>query len=211
MNVPESRRYESPLRRAQAEATRARILDAVGQLLAEAPGSPLGFDEVARAAGADRRTVFRHFPNKDALLAAFWERLNDRLGPGTFPETPGGLLAAPRSVFPGFDRNEGIIRASLHSRAGREMRLARRAQRRAAFRAALAPLLARLAPADARRLEALVHVLYSAAAWETFRDYAGMDGAEAGETAAWALETLAATLAAGSAASGPAPGARPSA
>jgi AcrR family transcriptional regulator len=200
MTTPDLRRYESPLRQAQAEATRTRILDAVERLLTEAPDGALGFEEVAEAAGTDRRTVFRHFPNKEALLAAFWDRVNDRLGPGTFPNRPEDLLAAPRTVFPGFDAAEGVMRASLHSRGGREMRLARREQRRAAFRAALAPLLATLAPAEARRFEAVVQVLYSAAAWETFRDYAGMDGAEAGETAAWALETLAAALRAGPAA-----------
>lgn len=194
MTTQEVRKYESPLRRAQAEATRVRILDAVGRLLQEAPDGALGFEEVAAAAGTDRRTVFRHFANKEALLAAFWDRLNDRLGPGTFPDRAADLLAAPRTVFPGFDDAEGVMRASLHSRAGREMRLARRDQRRAAFRAALAPLLASFAPAEARRFEALVQVLYSATAWETFRDYAGMDGAEAGDTAAWALETLAAAL-----------------
>lgn len=164
MTTHEVRKYESPLRRAQAEATRIRILDAVGRLLQEAPDSALGFDEVAEAAGSDRRTVFRHFANKEALLAAFWDRVSERLGAGTFPDRAAALLAAPRTVFPGFDATEGVMRASPHSRAGREMRLARREHRTEAFRAALAPLLASLPPADARRFEALVQVLYSAAA-----------------------------------------------
>jgi len=47
-----------------------------------------------------------------------------------------------------------------------------------------------LPPEDATRIEALAHLLYSAAAWEVLKDYGGLTGAEAGQIAAWALERL---------------------
>ena len=37
---------------------------------------------------------------------------------------------------------------------------------------------------------ALAHLLYSASAWEVLKDYGGLDGAQAGETASWALELI---------------------
>ena len=70
------------------------------------------------------------------------------------------------------------------------MRLANLPHRRAAFAASLAPLTSGMDPAQKARIEALSHLLYSAAAWEVLKDYGGLTGAEAGETAAWALELL---------------------
>ncbi len=53
-----------------------------------------------------------------------------------------------------------------------------------------APALSSL-PADrARTVEALAHLLYSASAWETLKDYGGLTGIEAGEAASWALQTI---------------------
>jgi AcrR family transcriptional regulator len=63
-------------RRRDAEANRDSLLDAALRALAEDPDA--GLDAVARAAGLARRTVYGHFPSREALVAA----LADRAGEG---------------------------------------------------------------------------------------------------------------------------------
>jgi AcrR family transcriptional regulator len=61
-------RAERPLR-ADARRNRERVLAAADEAFAlEGPGVPL--DEIARRAGVGAGTVHRHFPTKEALLAA---------------------------------------------------------------------------------------------------------------------------------------------
>lgn len=186
-----TRIYRSPLREAQARETREAILRSVADWLQENPHGEFTLDVIARRAGIERRTVFRHFPAKDALLAAFWNWINERVAPVTLPTSLGELLAAPRTTFVRFDAEEGLIRASLHSGPGREMRGAQIAERRRAFRAALAEATDHASPSERRKLECVAHALYSAAGWETMRDYAGATGEEAGAAASWALTVLA--------------------
>ncbi|MFN4191700.1 MAG: TetR/AcrR family transcriptional regulator [Tabrizicola sp.] len=182
------RPYRSALREEQAKATRDRILAATIDLMqAEEDAS---MDAIAKAAGVERRTVFRHFETREALLAEAFQWLNDRLGVTIAPGDPAALAQAIRDGFARMDSLEGAVRAGLHSRAGRDMRLAQLPRRRAAFAASLAPVTSSLAPADKARIEALAHLLYSAAAWEVLKDYGGLTGAEAGQAAAWALERL---------------------
>jgi glycosyltransferase involved in cell wall biosynthesis len=60
------------LRDRQREETRDQILKAVGRQLETRSLEDLSFAEIARDAGVGERTVYRHFPTKEALLGAFW-------------------------------------------------------------------------------------------------------------------------------------------
>ncbi|WP_235488410.1 helix-turn-helix domain-containing protein, partial [Frankia sp. AvcI1] len=57
-----------PLRR-DAELNRARILTAARELFVER-GNDVGVEEIARRAGVGMGTLYRRFPNKDALVEA---------------------------------------------------------------------------------------------------------------------------------------------
>lgn len=190
MNTASVKRYHSPLRQGQAEETRQRLLRTVAELLARDPDSALAYAELAAAAGVQQRTAYRHFPSKEVLLDAFWTWINERAGFATFPTSERDLIEQPKTVFAGFDRIEGIVRASLASSAGREMRLRRLAERRAAFERSLADVTAGLAPERARQLNAVVQLLYSAPAWQVMKDFAELSGGEAGEAASAAIQTL---------------------
>jgi AcrR family transcriptional regulator len=73
-----TRRYQQRLRAEAAEQTRRRILDAVYQRLRAAPSEPVSLDQVARAAGVARSTIYLIFGSRaglfDALAADLLER-----------------------------------------------------------------------------------------------------------------------------------------
>jgi AcrR family transcriptional regulator len=94
------------LRDRQREETRAQILRAVGRLLEHRSLEDLGFAEIAREAGVGERTVYRHFPTKEALLGAFWAFLQtEALTPETRPRPPRSdrrlreAITAPRDAM----------------------------------------------------------------------------------------------------------------
>src|ERR1700758_3977205 len=62
----------SSARDRQRQETREQILRAVARQLEAGEMEDLSFAEVAKDAGVGERTVYRHFPTKEALLGAFW-------------------------------------------------------------------------------------------------------------------------------------------
>jgi AcrR family transcriptional regulator len=68
---------DKPLR-ADAQRNRVRILQAAEEVFAE-KGATASTEEVAARAGVAIGTIFRHFPTKDALLAAIMKNLRERL------------------------------------------------------------------------------------------------------------------------------------
>jgi Bacterial regulatory proteins, tetR family len=197
--MADARSYNSPLREEKSRETREAILNGLYRLMnAASVPAEISMDAIANEAGVQRRTVFRHFPAKEDLLAAFWPWLNAHMGASTAPKSVKDVVEGPKEAFPRFDAHEAAVRASLHSRTGREMRMGMVSTRRLHFAAALAPVLSTLPPAEALKVEALAHLLYSASAWEVLKDYGGLTGAQAGKTASWALDTILSVVASGS-------------
>lgn len=60
-------------RRSDAERSIAAILDAAARVLGRDPHASL--EEIARAAGTSRQTIYAHFPSREALLAALLDRV----------------------------------------------------------------------------------------------------------------------------------------
>jgi AcrR family transcriptional regulator len=59
---------------AKTDLAAERILDAAGALFVERGVGKPGMDEVARAAGCSRATLYRYFENRQALIQAFAHR-----------------------------------------------------------------------------------------------------------------------------------------
>ena len=85
---------------ARAEAACDRILEAAGELFAQRGVEAVGMNEIARAAGCSRATLYRYYPSRDALHAAYVHRharaVNRRLAELVTPikDTHQKLLAA---------------------------------------------------------------------------------------------------------------------
>lgn len=206
--MPDSR-YHSPLRDRQRDQTRSRILEAAAAVVESAGVEALSFARIAKEAGVQERTVYRHFANRDALLQAFWHWVNERAGITGFPRSEAALLAAPPRSYTGFDRNANLIRALLSTPQGREFRLRVNGERQAALRQSLGDILPGLPERQQIWLCAAVQLLYSATGWATMKDYWGLEGEEAGRAASWAIRTLLDSVRSGTRPDGRTPGAPP--
>lgn len=178
--------YESPLRAAQKEATRALILKAALDVLSGG-AAEFSFAAIAKAARVTERTVYRHFPNREALFAGMWGALDSRIGLGAFPSTEEAVRASPLNTFPAFDEHEGLMRAFWTTEEGRAFRLSVNEARQRAIRASVRDAVKGLPQSEAAAVTAAVQLLYSGAAWMTMKDYWGFDGTTAGKASAFAI------------------------
>lgn len=82
------------------EATEARLIKSMGEVLAEKGFGKVGVNAVARQAGVDKVLIYRYFNDLDGLMAAyaqsseFWPPVNEILGEGSSYEA---LRAQPFS------------------------------------------------------------------------------------------------------------------
>jgi len=63
----------------RTEAAAERILDAAEDLFTEHDAAAVGMNEIARAAGCSRATLYRYFENRDVLYTAYVHRETHRL------------------------------------------------------------------------------------------------------------------------------------
>jgi AcrR family transcriptional regulator len=173
----------------RADLVRRRALEGVAEVLRR--GDDLTYANVAAAAGIAERTLYRHFPTREDLLAAVYAWANEQLGfRGTYPTDEAGLIALVRCAFPGFDALAPVINQLLIAPEGRLARLANKRSRQAGALALVHHEAPGLDPESERRLAALLSTLTAAATWQSLRDYWDMDGTEAAETAALATRLL---------------------
>lgn len=65
--------------REAASAARERILETAERLFYRDGYRAVGVDTIVAESGVAKMTLYRHFPSKDALIAAYLERTNDQL------------------------------------------------------------------------------------------------------------------------------------
>jgi AcrR family transcriptional regulator len=177
------------LTEARSELVRERVLTGLERLLRQ--GEAWTFSSVAKAAGVPERTVYRYFPTREALLRELFDFANRRVGfHGTLPTDAAGLTAQVRRTFPGFDTLAPVVRELLLAPEGKLVRLQHKAARQRASLALARREAPKLEARSARHLAAVLQLLSQAATWQSLRDYWDMDGAEAAEAAALAVELL---------------------
>jgi AcrR family transcriptional regulator len=190
-----------------ARATRDAILDAVERRLEQGGVDDLTFLQIAQEAGVSDRTVYRHFATKDALLEAFWLRVQQSLGIATSTRSWADYVATRPAAFAEMDRRDPVLRALMNSSQAHEARLKLNQDRQAGIRKVVAEAVGDLPEPRFTELCALVHLLGSAPAWQAMKDYWGLEAQDAGRVVAQALTIL--TEAARHAAAPPSPEAKP--
>lgn len=189
-----TRAYHSPTRDARAARTRDAIAAAFAAQLGEDGRSDLSAAEAATAAGVSVRTVYHHFPDRDARLAAAAAWVDRQLHPDGFvPRTVDDLSVLARRAYDAAEAHDELVRAQ-YATAGLagEVRSQRRSARIAGIRTVLESLGA--PPGPTGRAVALVAHLVSAEAGIPLVDVHGLTHAEAGEAAVQAVEAIVADL-----------------
>jgi AcrR family transcriptional regulator len=186
-----TRSYSSPLREEQARRTRDLILDAFTELLADRRADDITTKQIADRAGVSQPTVYRHFPDRSALLGGLSERIGELMQApyptvatmDDFGERLETTFAAAER-FPEAVRAETLLNAdprffgSLTSGTSRQL---------------LAVVTGEFPQYDQRRRSAiagLLRCLDSSQSWLRMREEFGVPGSESGPLFRWAVETL---------------------
>jgi AcrR family transcriptional regulator len=189
------RTYNSPLREQQARQTRTQILEAlIGLVATEGPEAPIR--ELARRAGVSERTVYRHFPDRAALL----DGLSDHVARATGWDDVDGLtvddfVESIPEVFASFDAHEAETRAIalLNVQPGHPAAITVR--NRAFLAEALARELPALDPEERAEVAAVLHLLGSSRTWLRFRYEEGLTPEQAARAARRAARAVLASVA----------------
>ena len=176
-------------RTTKKEEARARILDAFITLLTEG-ADDLSHDAVADCAEVGRRTVYRYFPDRAALMDGALLRVRELAGPRvTYPASAQDLLDTLEPIYTGFDAHADLFTLLRTTPQGRRLRLAQNRQRVASYTRALADAVKDLPPGDRKLATALLQMLHTTP-WLEMRDNWGLDGQQIARATGWAVRTL---------------------
>jgi AcrR family transcriptional regulator len=148
---------------------------------------------VAKRAGVSVRTVYHHFPTKEALFDALPDATRVRGGGTDLPDprSPKELAAIAPQGFAYFERNESLFNAMRISEASAHVQ--QELDRRAVARAeqSVSPLADRLDEEDLLRLRGLLGTLVSYDTYRALTRRYGLSRDEAAAAVSWAVSVLA--------------------
>jgi len=177
------------VRDAKKGEVRTRITDALIELLAEGVAD-LNHDVIAQRAGVGRRTVYRYFPDREALMQSAWDRVTGLAGPEvTFPRSEAEMLSSLEPIYTGFDRIAPLATLVRTTPQGRAVRRSQNVRRVASYTAAAAEAVKDLSPEDQKLATAVLQVLHTTP-WLEMRDHWGLPGQDIAKAMGWAMRTL---------------------
>lgn len=178
-----------PARDLKKQQAREQILDAFIELMTEG-AVDLSHDAVAERTGLGRRTVYRYFPDRAALMDGALLRVRELAGVRVdYPRSAEDLLETLEPIYTGFDAIAPIITMLRTTPQGRQLRLAQNDQRVRSYSAALADAVRDLSPSDRRLATAMLQVLHTTP-WLEMRDHWGLSGRQIARATGWAVRTL---------------------
>ncbi len=186
-----TRKYSSPAREAQASATRERILAATVAVIGEGIAT-LSIPAVARRAEVSVPTVYRYFPDKEALLDATATHVRDRLG--VSPDAPSPVdvddyLQTHRAIFRQVGRADAETIGAVVATFGRGPGALSLEQRREWLAPAFAGEFDDWAEFDRRNLLSIASILSSSVGATALAQF-GLRGDDAADLLAWTIRRL---------------------
>ena len=183
------------LRERQAQLAREAVLEALVNRLERELPEEISLEELAREAGVSRRTLYRYFPNREALFTAAGEWIYRKLGISN--EIVGGIESITESFADAsrrLERHPQLVRAMLRSTVGHAVRSSQRHERVEAIRSAVAEASAGLPSDVSQQATAVIAYLCSSSAWVALQDEAGLPPEQSRQAIVWAIDTLVSEL-----------------
>jgi AcrR family transcriptional regulator len=188
-----ARPYKSPLRDDQARRTRGLILDAFTELLTDRRADEITTREIADRAGVSQPTVYRHFPDRTALLEGISARIGELMDA---PDGPPPLATlddvGPRleALFVASEAFPVEVRAEVLLNADPRRYSPETRQHSEELLGAVAAAFPELDEHRHVHLAGLLRCLGSAQSWLRMREEFGVPGTESGPLVRWAIDTL---------------------
>jgi AcrR family transcriptional regulator len=188
---PRRRSYSSDLRGQQAEATRARILEALVRAMGNGVAG-LSVPAVAREAGVSIPTIYRHFGSKQGLLEALSPYVVAKAGlmPDSPPETFSEFEPTMRQLFRNLADMDLTLRAAMASDLGQQVRVAMMPTRLGVIREVMHRFAPDVPEAERERLANVALILGSTPAFHAYKDYLGLGPDASAKLVSWAIGTL---------------------
>ncbi len=181
------------------QKTRAAICKAFAEVLAESETGEFSMQEVANRANVTHRTVYNHFPSREALMDGLVEYQEERAlmvsGEDHPPSPESGMFSVEgfpstvATVYRGLARDEAANRAFAMLSVSARRPASRTIERTARLASALGEEL-NLADPDARRLAAAVRLFGTQVGWHLLTQHYDLPNHEAAATAKWAVRVL---------------------
>jgi len=175
------------------ERTRRAILEAMVDVIMEADGIGFSVQAVADRAGVTHRTIYNHFPTRQALCDAFSDYVDEVLLGSRAPEPTWSLRSIPQLVE---NLYQTLALHDRHARAYVMLMIGNRRPMSAWRRRSLMAekLIAReqsgRIPLTPRQVTAVIRMFVSTMGWHLLTEQCGLSTDEAAAASAWATRTL---------------------
>lgn len=168
-------------------------LDAVVRVILDEGVYAFTVKNVAKRAGVAHRTVYRHYPTREALIEGVAEVLEQR--PSTIDvkaafTTPAAAEQTVRSAYAAFEADADLTRAIVVATTSLGQELGPRVRRTKAIAEAIAASFPALDSTEHRRAATTLRALGGSRHWHTLVHDLGMSAEDAVDAAAWAARTL---------------------
>ncbi len=182
-----------PLRERQTNLTREAILEALARTVVEQGLHDFSVQDVADRAGVSHRTVYRHFPDRDALLDGLTQELDELFRQRDLrllPESARDIAAQARTAFRLFGERPHLVRAVAIGSLATGTQPEGRARRDRAFREQVEEAASDLPDAEVRKASAVIRYLANSLAWVVLTQQLDLEPEEAAEAVSWAVDAL---------------------
>jgi AcrR family transcriptional regulator len=173
---------------------RTAIFEALVTHLEAGDADEVPMEDLAQEAGVSRRTLYRYFPTRAALLAEAGEWIRDEVLQLPVEIGDEGIAASFRQAAERVADQPELARALLRTTMGRALRGGYRSARVEAIRDALRREVPGLSRRELDRAAPVLTYLCSSSAWISIQDESGLEPRQAQATVAWAIDALLAQL-----------------
>ena len=180
---------------ARLAQTREAILDALAEVVVEKGGLDFSVQQIADRAGVTHRTVYNHFPSREAMREALAEHVEARLAETQTPPDAGGVTVEglppmAAEAYAMFESNPSRVRAYVILMLASRGFAGVAKKRTSAVQKALESYAPLEAPVPSHAVAAAVRMFLSATGWHLLTELYGLSPQEAAATARWAARCL---------------------